>query len=159
VHLHADDFWGFVGTGRISPERPEAQALNSVVMEAIAGAAAGYARGGFLVVVDCIVGPWFLSPFLEVGLPLHYVVLRVDPALAIARCQARGGNTLTDPGSIAALNHQFRDLGSLEGHALDVDNLSPEATVAAVEAALASGTFRLAAGLPTPKAHWPLDRA
>jgi predicted kinase len=145
VHLHADDFWGFVGTGRLSPERPEAHGLNTTVMEAVAGAAAGYAGGGFLVVVDCVTGPWMLPPFRRLGMPLHYVVLRVDVAVAVARCQARGGDALTDPGAIADLNRQFRCLGELERHVIEADGLSPEGAAVAVEVALASGRFRLPA--------------
>lgn len=143
VHLHADHFWGFVGTGRLRPEQPEAQALNTVVRRAVAGAAAGFAKGGLFTVVDCVVVPESLAAFRQAELPLHYVVLRVNPALAVARCQMRGGNTLTDPGPIADLNAQFRSLGELEHHAIDVDDLSPEAVAAAVEDALASGAFRL----------------
>lgn len=145
VHLHADHFWGFVGTGRLRPEQPEAHALNMVVRGAVAGAAAGFARGGLFAVVDCVVVPEALHPFRQIGLPLHYVVLRVSPALAVTRCRRRGGDTLTDPGLITEDNARFRSLAEMERHAIDVDHLSPEAVVSTVEEALASEAFRLGA--------------
>jgi hypothetical protein len=117
-------------------------------MDAVAGAAAGYARGGFLVIVDCVIGPWLLPAFQQTGCPLHYIILRVDPVLAVARCQRRGGDTLTDPGSITDLNNQFRQLGAFERYAMDVDDLFPEAAVAAIEEAVASGGFRLSVSKP-----------
>ncbi|MGR6034988.1 MAG: AAA family ATPase [Candidatus Nitrosoglobus sp.] len=80
VHLHSDDFWHFIKNGAIQPYLPEAQEQNAVVMNVLAGGAEGYAKGGYFVVVDGIIGPWFLQPFRRLAAPLHYVVLR--PPLA-----------------------------------------------------------------------------
>jgi hypothetical protein len=77
VHLHADDFWGFIRHGGIAPYLPEARAQNGVVMGVLVQAAAQYASGGFLVVLDGVVGPWFLDRFGGIGVPLHYLVLRL----------------------------------------------------------------------------------
>jgi MoxR-like ATPase len=63
VHLHSDDFWHFIRKGAIPPYLPEAQKQNEVVMGVLAQAAEGYAKGGYFVVVDGIVGPWFIHPF------------------------------------------------------------------------------------------------
>jgi hypothetical protein len=78
------------GHGALAPVLPEAHAQNAVVMEALAAAAHAYARGGYFVVVDGIIGPWFLAPFGRKGAAVHYVVLpafagRGDPALWRAR--------------------------------------------------------------------------
>ena len=48
VHLHADDFWHFIGSGAIPPYLPEANRQNAVVITALARAAAAYAREEFL---------------------------------------------------------------------------------------------------------------
>lgn len=145
VHLHADLFWGFVGTGRLPPFLPEAHALNATVVEAVAGAAKGFAGGGFLVVVDCALHPWRIGPFRALGVPLHYAVMRAPAALAVERCAARTGDALRDPEVIADLHDQFADLGAMEAHAVDVAALSPAGTVAALEEGLADGRFRLPA--------------
>jgi hypothetical protein len=51
-------------------------------MAVLAKAAERYAQGGYFVVVDGIVGPWFIHPFKSLKQPVHYVVLR--PALEAA---------------------------------------------------------------------------
>lgn len=143
VHLHSDDFWRFIRNGAVPPYLPEADAQNAVVIDVLSKAAEGYAKGGYLVVLDGIIGPWFLQPFKSVAAPVHYVVLRPPLGEAIRRCRERGGDTLTDPVAITALHRQFSALGELERHALATDGLSPEETVNAVTRALRSRDFLL----------------
>jgi DNA polymerase III delta prime subunit len=64
--------------------------------------------------------------------------------VAIQRCQERGGDTLTDPDPIMELHKQLSSLGQLERHALPIDALTREETLAAVIAAVGSGAYRLA---------------
>src|SRR5438128_897507 len=45
------------------PWMPQSHQQNTVVIDALSEAAARYARGGFPVIVDALVGPWFLEPF------------------------------------------------------------------------------------------------
>jgi len=52
VHLPADDFWRFIRAGYAAPWRPESQAQNAVVIDALASAAMTYATGGYRVVLD-----------------------------------------------------------------------------------------------------------
>ena len=77
-------------------------------------------------------------------MPVHYIVLRVPVEQAVARCQARGGDSLTDPAVVANLHAQFADLGALERHVLPVEGLDREGTLAALRAAMQSRDFRLA---------------
>jgi hypothetical protein len=148
VHLHSDDFWGFIKHGAIAPYLVEAAAQNRVVMAALAKTAETYARGGFFVVLDGIVGPWFLPSFEPIDAPLHYVVLRPELDTAVERCRERGGDTLTDPGPIADLYRQFAALGDLERHVVHAEGLSETEAVDAVVAALSSGEFKLAKAAP-----------
>lgn len=143
VHLVADGFWRAIGTGGIAPWLPEAAAQNAVVIRAVARAAEAYAEGGFLVILDGIIGPWFLDAFRGLAVPVHYIVLMPDLDEAIRRCAARGGEEMSDPGQITALHRQFGDLGPLAGHRLPVAGHSAEDSVDAVLAAADSGRFRL----------------
>ncbi|KRE13125.1 shikimate kinase [Bosea sp. Root483D1] len=144
VHLHADDFWHAIGQGAVAPFLPAAHAQNAVVMEALAAAAYAYARGGYFVVVDGIVGPWFLPAFRRDEAVVHYVVLSPPLDEAIRRCQARGGDTLTDAQVIAALHGQLADLGEFLHHGLPTAGLDVDGVVAAVVQAVESERFRLA---------------
>ncbi|GAB1575824.1 AAA family ATPase [Bordetella petrii] len=143
VHLHADDFWRFIKHGAIQPYLPEAHAQNEVVLDVLANAASRYARGGYFVIVDGIVGPWFLGAFAALSLPVHYIVLRPPLQAAIERCRNRGGDTLADPAPITALHQQFAALGPLELHVLATEGNDRKSVLARVAAALESEGFRL----------------
>lgn len=143
VHLHSDDFWHFIKKGAISPYLPEARGQNAVVMTVLAQAAEGYAKGNYFVIVDGIVGPWFLHPFQRLKQPLHYIVLLPALEAAIERCRLRGGDTLADPKPIRSLHQQLSMLGDLEKHVIETTGQTPDHTLAAIRGALLSGRFRL----------------
>lgn len=143
VHLHSDDFWHFIKNGAIPPYLPESHDQNIVVVDVLTKTAATYAGGGYFVVVDGIIGPWFLEPFRKIAVPLHYVVLRPPLDIAIRRCRERGGDTLTDPGPITELYRQLSSLGPLERHVLSTEGHSRKDTLNAVIEAVQSGDFRL----------------
>ena len=145
VHLHSDDFWGYIKHGLIAPWLPEADAQNRMIMEIAAGVAARYAQGGHFVALDGVILPAFLPLYRPMGLPVHYIVLRPPMADAVARCVARGGDSLADPVVVAGLHTEFADLGESERHVLDTDGLDQAQTLAAVIAALAAGSHRLGA--------------
>ncbi len=104
--------------------------------------------GGYQVICDGIVGPWFLAPFrgrsVAAGLPLHYVVLRPDQATTLSRAAGRGGQALTDREPVLSLHRQFAELGGLEAHALDSTGQSAASTAHAVRRGLAAGSYLLA---------------
>ena len=149
VHLHADDFWLFIKRGAIPPYLPASHRQNEVVIGVLAAAAVGYAAGGYHVICDGIVGPWFLAPFRErasgAGLPLHYVVLRPDLVTTLSRAAGRGGQALTDTQPVMLLHGQFADLAELEPHALDSTGHSPAQTAQAGIEGMASGRYLLPA--------------
>ena len=143
VHVHSDDFWGNIKHGHIPPWLPESDEQNRMVMQIAADVSASYARKNYFVALDGVVRPWWLPAFEALGLPLHYLVLRPPVEEAIARCLARGGDSLTDPTVVADLHRQFADLGAYKSHVLDTAGLDRAATLEAVIAAIASGAYRL----------------
>jgi len=147
VHLTTDLFYRSIRTGFVLPFLPEAQRQNEVVIEAIVGTVATFARGGYDVVVDGIVGPWFLPPFRAVSehdhLAVSYVVLRPDLDTTLSRAKERVGHELRDTGAITGLHAAFEQLGDLEDHAIDTGDLDAEQTTAEVRRVLASGKYRL----------------
>ena len=149
VHLHSDDFWGYIKHGLIAPWLPESDAQNRLIMEIAAGVAGRYAAAGYLVFLDGVIRQAALPPFQTLLAPLHYVVLRTSVTEAVNRCTARGGDSLTDPVVVAELHAQFANLGNHERNALAVDKLDREATQRAILAALLSDTHRV----PTRRAE------
>jgi hypothetical protein len=143
VHLHADDFWHFIKHGAIPPYLPEAHEQNGLVIDVLAKVAEGFASGGYFVVVDGIVGPWFLQPFQALTAPLHYVVLRPPLDVALQRCRERGGDRLSDPVPITRLYQQLSSLGELERHVLRTEGHNRRDTLREVIAAVQSRAFLL----------------
>ena len=147
VNLTTDLFYRAIRTGFVPPYLPESQRQNEVVVEAITATVATFALGGYDVVVDGIVGPWFLDPFRKLtqqhGLTVTYLVLRPDLSTTLARAQHRTDDELKDVDAITGLHGAFARLGELEKHALDTAELGPEETAAEVRRILAAGTFRL----------------
>jgi adenylate kinase family enzyme len=144
VHLHSDDFWHYIRQGRIAPYRPEAHRQNRVVMDALARAAYAYAAGGYRVVCDGIVGPWFIDVFRAAAdVPLHYVILRPDEETTLRRATGRGGDALTAPEPITALHRQFSGIGPYEGHVLDSTRLTAWDTADAIQRGLTLGNYWL----------------
>ncbi len=150
VHLHTDDFYDAILTGYVAPWLPESHAQNTTVARVITAAAGAYAAGGYAVVLDGVVGPWFLDVYRaaagSVGAPLHYAVLRAGRETVVARARDRAAAPLADyPLSLIS---DFADLGPYEGHAIDTTATSVEAVTAEVREGLEAGRFRLETPLP-----------
>lgn len=119
VHLESDFFFRFLAAGRIAPYLNEAEAQNDTVIDVIAAAARTYAEGGYLVVWDGILGPWYLDR-ARAGLgdvPVDYLVLRAPLDTALARIGGRGDDV--DETGVVVMHPKFEDLGSLEAHVVD----------------------------------------
>lgn len=147
VHLTTDEFFRAIRTGFVPPYLPESQRQNVVVVDAIVAAVAVFADGGYDVVVDGIIGPWFLPPYRAAAAEgqwrMSYVVLRPDLATTLERGQARDGVELTDSEALTGLHAAFADLGELEPHAIDTTRLDAAETAAEVRKAVASGSYLL----------------
>lgn len=147
VHLHTDDFYDYVRKGFVLPWLPESLEQNVVIMNALAASAAIYAKGGFEVMVDGIVGPWFFDPWLAIGrdhgLDMRYVVLRPDEATSFARAMSRAKDALTDPDPVRFMWKQFADLGEWEASVLDTTGQSAADSLQVLRARLERGDFRL----------------
>ena len=157
VNLTTDTFYRSVVTGFVPPYLAGSERQNAVVADAVVGAATAYARGGYDVVLDGVVGPWFLPAFRAAaareGWDLAYVVLRPDLGTTLARATGRADAELRDPAAVRSMHAAFADLGDLEPHARDTTHEDPAATAEAVGAALARGELRL----PAPAVQAPED--
>ncbi|MFD7919783.1 AAA family ATPase [Streptomyces sp. NPDC059740] len=147
VHLHSDDFWRYIKRGWIAPYLPEAHEQNRVVVQVLVAAAFGYAQGGYQVICDGVVGPWFIESFRatarERDLPLSYVILRPDQRTTVERATSRAGDALTDPEPIRSLHGQFSNLGAYEAHVLDSSFLTAEATAGSILQGITAGSYLL----------------
>ena len=146
VHLVADTFWHHLRNGYVMPWLPGARHQNEVTMEAVAAAAQEFAVGGYDVVVDGVVGPWLLAPFLkraQADVDLRYIILRPDETTAVGRAIARGTDALIEEGPLRHMYAEFSGLGDYERYVLDTTELSVAETVDEVLRLLGAEGYRL----------------
>lgn len=147
VHMHTDDFYHFLSKGSIPPHLPESNEQNRVVIEAFLEASKRYARGGYDVIADGIVGPWFLAPWQSAardGYEVHYIVLRADKEETMRRALARAKlDRKTNIALVETMWEQFRALGEFEANAIDTTNLSVRGVVCAIQEKIAGKTAML----------------
>ena len=126
VHLDADAFFDLIVSGQVAPWLTEAHEQNQVVMGAVVDAAARYASGGYLTIVDGIVIPgWFFEPLRNGlrarGSDVSYAVLRPSMDLAVRRARRQTDQAVGDPDVVRQLWESFADLGELERHVISID--------------------------------------
>jgi chloramphenicol 3-O-phosphotransferase len=145
VHLATDLFYVAIRKGFIAPFLADAAKQNAVVLDVIVEAMLGYAKGGYDVIVDGIVGPWSLPQFVKgarrAGLELSFVVLRPTFDKTFARAVAREGKELKASGPIQGLYGAFAKLGELERHAIDTSDETVETTTQRVRHGMAAREF------------------
>ena len=123
VHMHTDDFYHYLSKGAIPPHLPESNEQNLIVIEAFLEAAKRYARGGYDVIVDGIVGPWFLEPWLNIvqeHYEVHYIVLRASKEETMKRAIERSKlDRETNIELVETMWNQFSNLGIYELNVID----------------------------------------
>lgn len=126
------DFFAFIESGYIPPWTEEAHHQNQIVTGAAAAAAGRLTTGGYTVVYDGVIGPWFLDRFgAATGLAqLNYVMLLPPQDVCIDRVASRVGHGFTD---LDAARHMYRDFA-----AADVDERLVLTDVASAEVIAAS---------------------
>lgn len=146
VHLHTDDFYNYIAKGRIEPFLPEAHKQNETVIKAIVEAACCFAEGGYFVVVDGIIGSWFLDPFREAtksrSILLDYVILRPNLDITLHRAKTRIKG-LKDEEPIKELHRQFQEMSTFEKYVIDSSLQDGRETIHAILEGMATEKFRL----------------
>jgi energy-coupling factor transporter ATP-binding protein EcfA2 len=141
-----DDFFAFVSSGWVAPWLPQAHRQNEVVLGAAAAASGRFAGGGYTVVCDGVVGPWFLPAFAAAtGLPgLSYVVLLPSEEVCLGRVAGRTGHGFTDADATRHMYRQFADADLDQRHVLRTGSEPPADVAAHVLDRLERGLLRYA---------------
>ena len=142
VHMHTDDFYHYLSKGAIPPHLPESNEQNLIVIEAFLEAAKRYARGGYDVIVDGIIGPWFLKPWQSLvreHYEVHYIILRASKEETLKRAVERSKlDRKTNIELVETMWEQFSNLGIYELNVIDTTTHSIKDTVSAVQEKIAS---------------------
>ena len=136
VHMHTD-FYHYLSKGAIPPHLPESSGQNLIVIEAFICAAKQYVRGGYDVIVDGIIGPWFLEPWLNIvheGYEVHYSILRACKKETMQRAITRSKlDRETNIELVEAMWAQFSNLGLYEQNVIDTTGYSIQDTVSSIK--------------------------
>lgn len=147
VHMHTDDFYHYLSKGAIPPYLPESNEQNLIVIEAFIEAAKRYARGGYDVVVDGIIGPWFLQPWLNAvydNYEVHYIILRAGKEETMQRAITRSKlDRETNIELVERMWEQFNSLGDYEFNVIDTADHSVKDTVSAIKENIMNKTKQL----------------
>jgi predicted kinase len=116
-----DDFFAFIDQGYVAPWTREAHQQNDIVIGAAAAAAGRLAAGGYTVVFDGVIGPWFLEAFTAAtGLAaVHYVMLLPPEPTCVERVRSRVGHGFADLDATRHMYRQFADADLATRHVLD----------------------------------------
>ena len=137
VHMHTDDFYHYLSKNAIPPHLPQSNDQNLVVIESFLEAAKRFARGGYDVIVDGIIGPWFLAPWLNIvqeGYEVNYIILRTNKEETMKRAIERSKlDKDTNIELVQTMWEQFCNLGIYEKNVVDTTNFSISDTVLVVK--------------------------
>ena len=148
VLVRGDAFFRFLDRA-VPPWLPEATDQNRVVIRASGAAAGHFVRGGYEVVFDGVLGPWWLPTFFEATEldDLHYAILLPSADRCVHNVAAREGHV--DEPATRHMHDEFqRALTDFDvRHVLTDPPGSPEDTATEVLSRFRQG--RLAYGGPS----------
>lgn len=104
-----DQFFAFIDQGYIAPWTSPAHRQNEIVTKAAGAAAARLATGGYTVVYDGVIGPWFVETFTTAThLPfLHYAILLPPEPVCLERVRYRADHGFKDQQAARHMYQQF----------------------------------------------------
>lgn len=147
VYMHTDDFYHYLCKGAIPPHLPESEEQNAIVIEAFLEAAKRFADGGYDVIVDGIVGPWYIAPWLKIAqddYEVHYIILRATKEVTINRAIKRTKlDRETNIELVEIMWKQFNHLDYYERNVIDTTDRSIKETVSMIKERLETKTHLL----------------
>lgn len=142
VNIESDEYY-YVIVDLIAPSTPEAREQNDTVITAVTRAARAYFEGGYDVVVDGVIGPWYLPLFVRElgGADFDYIVLRTTLDNALERVAERNAPEMDK--IVRKMHAAFADLGPHEHHVVETDNRAFDEIISEIARRQTSREFRI----------------
>lgn len=126
VRVDTDTFYRFVAH-RLDPSTPESEAQNATVVRAFLRAADSFFQDGYDVVVDGVLGPWWLE-LMQSELPaFEYAILHADLDDVLRRTteRARTAQFSAGPALVRTMHNQFDALAGMERRTINTSGKPP----------------------------------
>lgn len=148
VLVAGDAFFGFLASGAIDPWLPESHEQDTVVTRAAGKATGEFVAGGFAVIYEGVIGPWFLDTSVAMaGLTeVDYAVLLPTVEVCQERVAARRGQGFTDTRAAASMHRQFTDAALEPRHLIRDHGQTPDEIADSIRRAVSTGTLRRSVG-------------
>jgi len=141
AHIEGDRFWSFLAKEAAGSSRFK---RFKTTMRAMTAAALPYALGGYEVILDFSIPPWFIDSVLAIvkvrDVALDYIVLRPSEAVCLARASARSEGRVTDYGPYRDL---YMDFQATAGNTIDNGLLDAAEAAQKIRAGVNEGVFRI----------------
>ncbi len=106
VVIRTDDFFDNV-VNLIDPSTPESKQQNTTIVRAYTRAADEFVKGGYTVLIDGVIGPWWFDEIKTVLGDFHYAVLAVSPDELKRRVRERENHLPVSASMIDRMFPQF----------------------------------------------------
>ena len=147
VLIHTDDFYHYLIKGAIPPHKKEASEQNRIVINVLLATVREFASNGFHVIVDGIIGPWFIDPWKDLantGYKVNYFILRATKKETIKRAINRSKLTREENIELVEVMwNQFNNLGQYEKNVIISTELNINETAEKIIKNIDNQTFFL----------------
>ena len=114
----------------------------------MAASARQFAKSGYEVYVDGVLGPWFLKPWIKKaknGVDVRYIILRPDEETTVFRAAERQQREYfpLDAEIIKNVWGSFNNLGEYESHVLDTTGQTVEESTGIIQDMLTRNKYRI----------------
>ena len=115
VCVDTDAFYHFLAD-RLDPSTPESKPQNTAVVRAFLRAANSYFQDGYDVVVDGVLGPWWLELMQSELSAFEYTILHADLETVLQRTadRAKISQVSANPALVRTMHDQFDSLSGME---------------------------------------------
>lgn len=145
VVIETDKFYQFLAHP-IDPSTPEADPQNHAVLRAFLATAQSFSNDGYDVIVEGVIGPWWLD-LIKTCLPdgFNYVLLHAALDVLSRRVSARNRASAihTRAAAVQIMHEKFDALTGFDAHTIHTDDLTPGQIVEQIAARRIAGALRI----------------
>ncbi len=144
VVIESDKFYHFLAHP-LDPSTPESDTQNRAVLRAVMAAAQSFSADGYDVIVDGVIGPWWLDLLRGCVPGFDYVLLHAALDVTSMRVAARNraSEIRTQADAVRIMHEQFDALDGFERHTIHTDHMTPGDIADEIAARRGAGALKI----------------